>query len=46
MDLLDRLQLEGMNERLLEVTPLYAGECARDIAAVVPAATAVRQLNP
>lgn len=38
--------LEGMDERLLEVTPLYAGQCARDVTAVVPAATAVRQLSP
>lgn len=38
--------LEGMDERLLEVTPLYAGECARDITAVVPAATALGQLSP
>jgi nitronate monooxygenase len=38
--------LEGMDERLLDVTPLYAGECARDVTAVIPAAMAVRELSP
>jgi nitronate monooxygenase len=36
--------LRGMDDRLLEVTPLYAGTCAREIDAVVPAADAVRAL--
>lgn len=36
--------LEGMDERLIDVTPLYAGCSARDIRTVVPAATAVREL--
>lgn len=38
--------LEGMDERLVEATPLYAGECVRDISEVVPAAEAVRLLTP
>jgi NAD(P)H-dependent flavin oxidoreductase YrpB (nitropropane dioxygenase family) len=38
--------LEGMPDRLVEVTPLYAGACVREIHAVVPAATAVRDLAP
>lgn len=38
--------LAGMDERLVEVTPLYAGECARDLGSVVPAADAVAQLTP
>jgi hypothetical protein len=38
--------LEGMDERLLEVTPLYAGVCAREIDRVVPAAEAVALLDP
>jgi nitronate monooxygenase len=38
--------LAGMDERLLDVAPLYAGECAREIDRVLPAATAVRQLSP
>ena len=38
--------LEGMDERLLDVAPLYAGVCARDINQVVPAAEAVRALDP
>jgi len=38
--------LAGMDERLVEVTPLYAGQCARDIGTVVPAADAVAQLSP
>ncbi|HEV2811961.1 MAG TPA: nitronate monooxygenase [Solirubrobacteraceae bacterium] len=36
--------LEGMPDRVVDVTPLYAGECVRDIETVVPAATAVREL--
>ncbi len=36
--------LEGAPDRLVEVTPLYAGECVRHIHAVVPAADAVREL--
>jgi NAD(P)H-dependent flavin oxidoreductase YrpB (nitropropane dioxygenase family) len=36
--------LRGMDERLVEVTPLYAGESAKRIDAVLPAAEAVRQL--
>jgi hypothetical protein len=35
-----------MDERLLEVTPLYAGVCAREIDQVVPAAEAVALLSP
>jgi hypothetical protein len=51
MDLTDRLRLErpaleGMGERLLDVTPLYAGVCAREIDRVVPAAEAVAPLDP
>jgi nitronate monooxygenase len=38
--------LEGMDERLLEVTPLYAGECAREITTIVAAADAVAALDP
>ena len=38
--------LEGMDERLLDVTPLYAGECAAEIASVIPAAQAVAELSP
>jgi nitronate monooxygenase len=38
--------VEGMDERLLEVTPLYAGRCAREITSVIPAAEAVRLLTP
>ncbi|HEV3002486.1 MAG TPA: nitronate monooxygenase [Solirubrobacteraceae bacterium] len=36
--------LAGMPDRLVEVTPLYAGECVRDVRALVPAADAVREL--
>lgn len=36
--------LEGMPERLVETTPLYAGECVRDLRSVVPAAQAVAEL--
>ncbi|HEX2086039.1 MAG TPA: nitronate monooxygenase [Solirubrobacteraceae bacterium] len=36
--------LEGMPDRLLEATPLYAGESVREIHEVVPAAEAVREL--
>ena len=38
--------LEGMDERLLDVTPLYAGACAAEIHAVIPAARAVAELAP
>jgi hypothetical protein len=38
--------LAGMDDRLVEVSPLYAGECARRILRVVPAAEAVRELSP
>lgn len=38
--------LRGMDDRLLDVTPLYAGVCAREIGTVVPAADAVRALDP
>ena len=38
--------LEGMDERLLDVTPLYAGECAAEITSVIPAAQAVAGLAP
>lgn len=37
---------EGMDESLLEVTPLYAGECVREIEQIVPAAEAVQMLSP
>ncbi|MDQ3742543.1 MAG: nitronate monooxygenase, partial [Actinomycetota bacterium] len=36
--------LDTMPDRLVEVTPLYAGECVREIGEVVPAAEAVRDL--
>lgn len=38
--------LRGMDERLVDVTPLYAGETAKRIHAVVSAAEAVRALRP
>jgi nitronate monooxygenase len=38
--------LAGADERLLDVTPLYAGVCAREIDRVVPAAGAVALLDP
>ena len=38
--------LGGMDERLLEVAPLYAGECAARITSIVPAEDAVRALAP
>ncbi len=38
--------LAGMDERLLEVAPLYAGRCAAEIDRVVDAASAVRALSP
>jgi nitronate monooxygenase len=38
--------LEGMDERLLDVTPLYAGVCAAEIHSVIPAAQAVAELTP
>jgi hypothetical protein len=34
----------GMNAAAVEVTPLYAGVCVRDIHRVVPAAEAVAEL--
>lgn len=36
--------LRGMDERLVDVTPLYAGETAKRIHDVLPASEAVRQL--
>jgi NAD(P)H-dependent flavin oxidoreductase YrpB (nitropropane dioxygenase family) len=36
--------LAGQPERLLDVTPLYAGACVRSITRIVPAAEAVRAL--
>ncbi|MDE3069674.1 MAG: nitronate monooxygenase [Acidobacteriota bacterium] len=36
--------LTGMPDRVVEVTPLYAGECASEIHSVVPAARAVAEL--
>lgn len=38
--------LAGMDERLVEAAPLYAGRCARGITTVIPAADAVRELAP
>jgi NAD(P)H-dependent flavin oxidoreductase YrpB (nitropropane dioxygenase family) len=38
--------LAGAEASLLEVTPLYAGVCAREIERVVPAASAVDLLDP
>jgi nitronate monooxygenase len=38
--------LAGMDERLLDVTPLYAGTCAAEIHTVIPAAQAVAELVP
>ena len=38
--------LEGMDESLLDVTPLYAGRCAAEIHSVIPAAQAVAELSP
>jgi len=37
--------LEGADERVLDVTPLYAGECASRVRAVVSADDAVRDLT-
>jgi nitronate monooxygenase len=37
--------LAGMPDRVVEATPLYAGECVRRIESVVPAADAVRELS-
>jgi NAD(P)H-dependent flavin oxidoreductase YrpB (nitropropane dioxygenase family) len=37
--------LAGMDERLIEVTPLYAGQCAHEIKTVISAAGAVRELS-
>jgi NAD(P)H-dependent flavin oxidoreductase YrpB (nitropropane dioxygenase family) len=36
--------LQGMDARLAEVTPLYAGECVASIAGLVPAAEVVREI--
>ena len=36
--------LEGMDDDLIEVAPLYAGRCSREITSVVSAADAVRRL--
>ena len=38
--------LAGMDERLLDVTPLYGGVCAAEIHSVIPAAQAVEELTP
>jgi NAD(P)H-dependent flavin oxidoreductase YrpB (nitropropane dioxygenase family) len=38
--------LRGMDERLVEATPLYAGETAMRIETIVPAAQAVAELAP
>jgi nitronate monooxygenase len=38
--------LAGMDERLLDVTPLYGGTCAAEIHTVIPAAQAVAELSP
>jgi NAD(P)H-dependent flavin oxidoreductase YrpB (nitropropane dioxygenase family) len=38
--------LEGMEARLVELMPLYAGDCVREIGSVVPAQEAVRLLTP
>jgi nitronate monooxygenase len=38
--------LAGMDDRLVEVSPLYAGRCAAEIETVVPAAEAVLALSP
>jgi nitronate monooxygenase len=37
--------IEGMDERLLDVSPLYAGTCAAEIQTVIPAAQAVAELS-
>ena len=37
--------LEGMDDRVLDVSPLYAGVCAREIESIIPAADAVRELD-
>jgi NAD(P)H-dependent flavin oxidoreductase YrpB (nitropropane dioxygenase family) len=37
--------LEGMDARLIELMPLYAGDCVREIESVVPAQEAVRLLT-
>jgi nitronate monooxygenase len=37
--------LEGMPDRVVDATPLYAGECVRHVHAIVPAADAVRDLG-
>jgi NAD(P)H-dependent flavin oxidoreductase YrpB (nitropropane dioxygenase family) len=36
--------LRGMDERLLEVTPLYAGQCVTKIAELLPAAAVVSEI--
>jgi hypothetical protein len=38
--------LAGMDDRLVDVSPLYAGRCAAEIETVVPAAEAVLALSP
>jgi hypothetical protein len=38
--------LRGQDERLVEVTPLYAGTAAARVSSVIPAAEAVRRLAP
>jgi nitronate monooxygenase len=38
--------LAGAPEHALEVGPLYAGVCARDISTILPAAEAVREISP
>jgi NAD(P)H-dependent flavin oxidoreductase YrpB (nitropropane dioxygenase family) len=38
--------LAGMDAKLVEVMPLYAGECVRGIGTVIPAAEAVQVLTP
>jgi NAD(P)H-dependent flavin oxidoreductase YrpB (nitropropane dioxygenase family) len=38
--------LDGMDDRLIEATPLYAGACVKDIQAIVPAQEAVKLLTP
>jgi hypothetical protein len=38
--------LAGADPRFLDIAPLYAGVCAREIDRVVPAAEAVALLDP
>lgn len=44
--LLPQPPVEGMHERLVDVTPLYAGEGVARIGDVLPAAEVVRRLSP